>query len=260
MTDKDIVKSFCTKHHAEDLSGWLTLQMSKDAMTSFLATKVASGGNMKESNRLEEGGADSNISAESSPVPFPDVVNTVLSEMNSTTACKDDGNDKKQIMKLRLAQREDAASIFKLVNGLAVYEKAANEVAVTSEIYKRDGCGTDHPIFHCILVELQDTNCDQLRVVGMGFFYLGYGVCNGGKYLYLEDLFIEEEYRGRGCGKSIMLSLADIASRSCCSRFVWQALDWNTPALKFYQAIGANICDGLVTVRLNEDQIKRCRK
>lgn len=229
-------------------------------MTSFLATKTASVEKMKESNRLEVGGVDSNISTESSPAPFPDVVNTVLSEMNSTAACKDDGNDKKQTIKLRLAQRQDAASIFKLVNGLAVYEKAAHEVTITSEIYQRDGCGIDHPIFHCILVELQDTNCDQSHVIGMGFFYLGYSASNGGKYLYLEDLFVDEEYRGRGCGKSIMLSLADIASKSGCSRFVWQALDWNTPALNFYKGIGANICDGLVTLRLNEDQINGWRK
>ena len=210
-------------HHAENLSGWLTLEMSKDAMTSFLAINAASGGIMKEFNRVEEGGVDSNISTESSPGPFPDVVNTVLSEMNSTAAYKDDKKHKKQTIKLRLAQREDAASIFKLVNGLAVFEKAEDEVTIDSEIYQRDGCGTDHPIFHCILVELQDTNCDQSHVVGMGFFYLGYSASNGGKYLYLEDLFIEEEYRGRGCGKYIMLSLADIASRSGCSRFVWQA-------------------------------------
>jgi len=242
-TQKQVVDLFVTKHNAEELVGWLTLKMNKDEMKAFLETR-ASWGHTDEPDRLTEERRDSS-SPESSQMNLPDIVNNVISEMNCSIANKAD--DEKQTMTLRLAQKEDAASVFKLVNGLAVYEKAADEVSITSEIYQRDGCGADHSIFHCILVELQD------EIVGMGFFYFGYSAINGGKYLYLEDLFIQEAYRGRGCGRSIMLSLADIALRSDSSRFVWQALDWNTPALRFYQAIGANVLKGLVTVRLNEE-------
>ena len=154
---------------------------------------------------------------------------------------------------LYLAGPTDADSIFDLVNGLAIYEKAQDEVAVTSEIYQRDGCLVDHAIFHCILVKIHQD--DKEVVVGMGFFYFGYDIENGGRYLYLEDLFIKEEYRGKGYGKAVMTCLAEIAIKCNCSRFMWQALDWNTPALTFYEKIGAKICKGLRTVRLNESDI-----
>lgn len=167
--------------------------------------------------------------------------NTILSTSNDTQAT------------LYLAGQTDADSIFDLVNGLAIYEKAQDEVAVTSEIYQRDGCLVNHAIFHCILVKIHQD--DKEVVVGMGFFYFGYDIENGGRYLYLEDLFIQEEYRGKGYGKAVMTCLAEIAIKCKCSRFVWQALAWNTPALNFYEKIGAKICKGLRTVRLNESDI-----
>ena len=94
----------------------------------------------------------------------------------------------------------------------------------------------------------------SIKVVGMGFWYLGYSL-DLGKYLYLEDLFIEHEYRGYRCGKALMYSLADIALNVGCNRFLWQALKWNTPALGFYNKIGAKVYQGLMTLRLDQDKI-----
>jgi GNAT superfamily N-acetyltransferase len=246
------VDSFVSTHHAEELTGWLTLEMSKDAMKSFLVTRGATLELADEPDRSAQERSDSRCTESPQNQPSDIIINTI-SRMNNFLANK--ANDNKQAMTLRLAREEDAASIFELVNGLAVYEKAADEVTINSETYQRDGCGAEHPIFHCILVELHDEDSKSALVVGMGLFYFGYSSSNEGKYLYLEDIFIQEAYRGRGCGKSIMLTLADIAFQSDCNRFVWQALDWNTPALEFYEAIGAKVCTGLVTVRLNEEQI-----
>ncbi len=152
----------------------------------------------------------------------------------------------------------DAKSILKLVNGLALYEKALDEVHVNESIYQMDGNGNgngNNPLFHCILLNKVDDDNDCSVVVGMGFFYFGHSMEYNGRFLWLEDLFIEEKYRGNGFGKAIMYVLAGISKVIGCERFVWQALDWNTPALKFYDSIGANICQGLMTLRLDKDQI-----
>lgn len=182
-----------------------------------------------------------------------DIIREVLGTANSALTNETEGSAKS--IRLRVANENDADHVLNLVKGLAVFEKAAEEVIVTSDIYKRDGCGIRHPIFHCILVESLDSETHSSRVVGMGLFYFGYSALHGGRYLFLEDLFIEKEYRGLGCGTCIMSSLADIAIKTGCFRFVWQVLEWNMPAIQFYKHIGATVCSDLSTLRLNYEQI-----
>jgi ribosomal protein S18 acetylase RimI-like enzyme len=151
----------------------------------------------------------------------------------------------------------DAKAILKLVSGLALYEKALDEVDVNESIYEIDGNGNgNNPMFHCILLEKVYDDDDFPIVIGMGFFYFSYSLQYNGRFLWLEDLFIEEKYRGNGFGKAIMYVLAGISKEIGCERFVWQALDWNTPALNFYDSIGANVCEGFMTLRLDKEQIK----
>ena len=177
-------------------------------------------------------------------------------------------------LRLRRAMKkyEDPKSILNLVNGLALYEKALDEVDVDETIYEIDGYG-ENPFYHCILLEqcknvkndnaknkndnvsTSTSSSSSTVVVGMAFFYFGYSLEHNGRYLYLEDLFIHEEFRGNGFGKAMMYAMADICQKLECQRFVWQALDWNTPALDFYNRIGAEICENLITLRLNQDQI-----
>ena len=176
--------------------------------------------------------------------------------------------------------KNDATSILNLVHGLALYEKALDEVHVNESIYQLDGSG-ENPLYHCILLEEvkgeinthsdgnsnnrndhnrnsnNSVNNEASTVVGMGFFYFGYSMEHNGYYLFLEDLFIEKEYRSNGYGKSIMYVLAMIAEELKCKQFVWQALDWNTPALTFYDSIGAEICNELITVRLDRERINK---
>jgi GNAT superfamily N-acetyltransferase len=89
----------------------------------------------------------------------------------------------------------------------------------------------------------------------MAFCYLGRKL-DSGSFLYLEDLFIEKNYRGNGAGTFIMKSLAALALCLDCSRLVWQALDWNTPALTFYNKLGAKVVDGLLTTRFAGQALK----
>merc|ERR1712038_586782 len=185
----------------------------------------------------------------------------ILLRMNSIVGCCRLANEpasgiderrKNTRIQLRRSSASDANSILQLVHGLASYEKASHEVSVTPSTYVRDD-----DLFQCILIEVMTEDPEKnssRKVVGMGFFYLGHAISSG-KYLYLEDLFIEPEYRGLGCWKAMMYCLTEISMALGCHRFVWQALDWNAPALNFYGSIGAKICNGLKTVRLDQGKI-----
>ena len=239
--------------------------MGKSEISSFLATrdsvKVVSSTNTSiTSNGNNKCHDDISITPQLVENTMDTILNTINTVMERRR--KKESNTGTCIsLKLRRGTEQDAKSILSLVNGLASYEKALEEVHVNETIYRIDGSG-EHPLYHCILLEKEmvegdDDKDDSPVVVGMGFFYFGYSIANDscGKFLYLEDLFIEEPYRGNGYGKAIMYALADICMQLDCERFVWQALDWNSPALKFYHSIGAKICDGLTTLRFDKDKI-----
>ena len=149
-------------------------------------------------------------------------------------------------VELHHATMNDLRDVERLVNGLAVFEKEVDAIHVSKEHYLVDGRGGDgtYPLFKCLL--LWDKKGE--RYCGMAFLYFGYDV-DTGRFLYLEDLFVEENMRGKGCGSLVMAALALIAKGAGCIGFVWQALDWNTPALTFYENIGAEVQDGLLTTR-----------
>lgn len=148
--------------------------------------------------------------------------------------------------RLKLAGSEDLESIHRLVQGLADYEKEPDAVNVTIDHYRIDGFSRESPLFYCLLLESRSD--DFWYTCGMAFCYVGYKL-DAGRFIYLEDLFIEEPHRKNGAGKSIMQALAGITLSLGCARLVWQALEWNTPALKFYDKIGAKVVSGLRTTR-----------
>ena len=101
------------------------------------------------------------------------------------------------------------------------------------------------PLFYCFLLDYHDSSGDEpngttTTTFGMAFCYLGY-TYKDGLYLYLEDLYIKESYRNKGCGKFVMYQLAYIALSLQCHHIVWGVLDWNKPSIQFYQNIGASI-------------------
>jgi Acetyltransferases len=182
-----------------------------------------------------------------------DIIEEAVKTTNYFLAKKSKGSGRN--IKLRVASRSDADHVLNLVKGLASFEKAVEEVIVSSNTYRRDGCGVKNPIFHCILVESLNDESNSSQIVGMGLFYFGYSALHGGRYLFLEDLFIEKQYRGLGCGTYMLSCLAEISLKTGCFRFVWQVLDWNVSAIEFYKTIGATMCTDLITLRLNYDRI-----
>ena len=156
---------------------------------------------------------------------------------------------------LRLAAtRTDADTILSLVHGLAVFEKEPDAVNMTVDDFIRDGFDSEEPLFYCLLLDHTDEQ-GKVHTAGMAFAYFGYTLGEG-RFLYLEDLFLEEAYRKKSGGSMAMQALARIGQACQCQRLYWQALDWNTPALSFYDKIGANVLEGELTTRYDGDRLK----
>ena len=160
-------------------------------------------------------------------------------------------NDTK--FRLRLAVEEDLDTMVRLVQGLADYVKESDAVNMSAGDYLQDGFGDD-PMFYCLLVDRIDKNGDAYTC-GYAFCFFGY-ILGEGRFLYLEDLYLEVDYRQGGGGSLVMQSLARICQSLQCSHLYWQALDWNAPGLAFYNKIGARVHEGELTSRYAGDSLK----
>lgn len=132
---------------------------------------------------------------------------------------------------IRLAGPEDIPAIHNLVRELAIYEKAEQEFVASLEDYRRDFADG---IFEALIAE------NSAGVVGMALYYMTYSTWKG-RMLYLEDFVIEQAYRRQGIGKLLFDGFLEQARRKECRLVKWQVLDWNDPALKFYQQYDAVI-------------------
>ena len=169
--------------------------------------------------------------------------------------CLAHANESSESFRLRLSTSEDVETIVRLVHGLAIYEKEPDAVNCTSENYRCDGHSSE-PLYYCLLLD-DTTDCETAKPhsCGMAFIYFGYEMGRG-RFLYLEDLYLEEAYRKRGAGSLVMKFLARMALDMCCKNFYWVALDWNTPALNLYEKIGAKIQKGVLTIRYTQNKLK----
>ncbi len=133
---------------------------------------------------------------------------------------------------IRTARHEDAPQIFQFVCDLAEYEKALKEVKCTAESLA-DSLFSDTSVAHALMVE------DHGQAIGYAIYFFNYSTWLAAKGLYLEDLYIDPAHRGKGAGIGMMKTLARQAKKQGCIRFEWSVLDWNTPSIDFYEAIGA---------------------
>lgn len=133
-------------------------------------------------------------------------------------------------------EKENIAEVLQLIKDLAEYEKAPLEVTNTAEKMLADGFG-ENPIFGGYVAFIED------KIVGMAIYYYRYSTWKG-RVLYLEDLYIMPEYRRLGIGEAFFEYLIQHAKDTKCQRITWQVLDWNTPAVRFYEKLGANIDKG----------------
>jgi GNAT superfamily N-acetyltransferase len=154
------------------------------------------------------------------------------------------------MLHIRPAEAADVAVILRLIRSLAEYEREPAAVTATEADLLRDGFGA-RPLFHVVLAEWDGA------AVGFGFYFFNYSTWQGKPGLYLEDLFVEPAFRGYGIGKALLVHLAQIAVTHNCGRFVWQVLDWNEPAIRFYEKLGGRILREWLTVRVVGEDLAR---
>jgi GNAT superfamily N-acetyltransferase len=150
---------------------------------------------------------------------------------------------------IRPATRADIPQILKFIRALAAYERAPEAVIATEADLERDGFGLN-PFYFCLIAEHEG------RPAGFAFYFFNYSTWLGRPGLYLEDLFIEPELRGLGIGKALLERVAAIAVEKGCPRLQWAVLDWNTPAIEFYRAMGAEFLDEWRTVRVTGEALE----
>ncbi len=149
---------------------------------------------------------------------------------------------------IRPATPADVSVILELIRALAVYEKLEDSVVIRAEDLAVHLFGL-RPYAECLLAE------DAGRVVGFALFFHNYSTFRGQPGIYLEDLFVRPEFRGAGHGKALFVELARLAVERDCGRMEWSVLDWNAPAIAFYESLGAAPHGGWSTYRLTGDAL-----
>jgi len=151
---------------------------------------------------------------------------------------------------IRSATAADTTQILSFIRALAEFERAPDAVTATEEGLLRDGFGPN-PYYHCLIAERDG------QPAGFAFYFFNYSTWMGRPGIYLEDLFVQPEFRGLGIGKALLRQVAAVAVEKGCQRMQWEVLDWNTPAIDFYRAMGAEFLDEWRNVRLNSEAIRR---
>ena len=153
-----------------------------------------------------------------------------------------------QELKLRFAAREDTGKILGFIRALAEYENMADEVVATEELLSERIF--DKGKAEVILAEIDG------EAVGFALFFHNFSTFLGRDGIYLEDLFVKPEHRGKGYGKALLRELARIAVERGCGRLEWACLDWNKPSIDFYLSIGATPMTDWTVYRLTGETLK----
>ena len=154
------------------------------------------------------------------------------------------------MLTLRPAVPTDTPLILDYIRELATFERAP-ESAVATEADILRYAFSEHPLVYVTMAELDG------RPAGFALWFLNFSTWEGKPGIYLEDIFVRPAFRGNGIGKALLRDLAALAVREGWTRFVWQVLDWNTPAIEFYEAHGATIMRSWLTCRVEGDAIRR---
>ncbi|WDO13526.1 GNAT family N-acetyltransferase [Flavobacterium sp. WW92] len=150
-------------------------------------------------------------------------------------------------MIIRKGTENDMPAVLGLIKELAVFEKEPNAVVVTIEDLVRDGFGTQ-PLFHTFVAELDS------QIIGMALFYYRFSTWKG-KTIHLEDLIVTEKMRGTGAGMALYSEIIKEGEKENVRRIEWNVLDWNTPAIKFYEKSGAKVLSDWRVVHMDEQGI-----
>ncbi|AMV36898.1 GNAT family N-acetyltransferase [Planctomyces sp. SH-PL62] len=151
---------------------------------------------------------------------------------------------------IRPAVPGDSQTIADLIRELAIYEKLGQSARATAEDFHRNLFGP-RPFAEVLMAEVEG------GAVGLALFFHTFSTFRGQPGLYLEDIFVQPEHRGRGIGKSLLRSLAKIARERGCGRLEWAVLNWNDPAIGFYRSLGAVPLDEWTTYRIADEALDR---
>ena len=154
------------------------------------------------------------------------------------------------MINIRAATSADAKLIFDLIVELAVYEKAPHE-GVTDENGISDSLFGPTARAKALVCEVDG------RAVGYAVYFYSYSTWLGRNGIYLEDVYVSPAFRGRGAGKALLRQLAQIAAAENCGRLEWSVLDWNTPAIEFYEALGAQAQSEWIKYRISGDALRK---
>ncbi len=150
-------------------------------------------------------------------------------------------------VKLRVAKKEDCPRLLELVHELALFEKAPEQVTVTLHEFEEAGFG-EKPVWKAFVAETDGF------IAGFALYYIRYSTWKGCR-MYLEDILVTETMRGKGIGKLLFDQLIVEAKQLGLNGITWQVLDWNEPAIKFYNKYGAGIEDGWLNASLSKAQL-----
>jgi GNAT superfamily N-acetyltransferase len=153
------------------------------------------------------------------------------------------------VIRIERATERDVPLILSLIKGLAEYEKLAHEVAATEETLRATLFGP-RPAAEVVIAYADGTPA------GFALFFHNYSTFLGQPGLYLEDLYVVPEWRGRGLGKRLLTHLAQLAVERNCGRLEWSVLDWNAPAIGFYTRLGARLMDEWSIFRVTGDSLR----
>ena len=153
---------------------------------------------------------------------------------------------------IRKGIRKDLPSVLKLIKELANYENALDQVTITLDDLEQDGFG-NRPWFWFLVAEKDD------EIIGLSFYWIRYSTWKG-KFLFLEDFVIKEEYRGYGIGSKLFKETVKICKQLNLNGMIWQVLDWNSPAIDFYKKFDAAISKDWLNGKLTKKQIENINK
>lgn len=148
---------------------------------------------------------------------------------------------------IRSAHPQDLAQVYDLIKELALYENEPNEPTVSLKEFTQDGSG-EHPKYRVIVAE------EEHKIIGIALYYLGYSTWKG-KMLYLDDLVVRKAHRQRGIGQLLFQELIEKAKEHQVNQMRWHVLDWNQPAISFYNKLNASLEAEWITCKLEKDKL-----
>jgi len=152
---------------------------------------------------------------------------------------------------VRPATADDVGVLLGFIRELAAYEREPDAVEAAEADLRRFGFSDERPFFEAHIAERGG------EPAGFALHFYTYSTWTGKPSLYLEDLFVRPGHRGHGVGKALLVFLARLALERGCSRYQWQALDWNRPAIEFYEALGARTTPDWISFRVEGEAIER---